>query len=65
MGNTIMLKALGRSAFVTLILILIISLLSYFNVLHFNFVVISILSIVFVWFSVMLYLDPPDEWDNL
>lgn len=64
MGAIIMLKALGRSALLTSFLVILVLGLSHFGILSFNWIVNGLLVIVFIWLSVMLYLDPPEDWND-
>jgi uncharacterized membrane protein YccC len=64
MGTTIMLKAFGRSALLTSLLVIVVLILSHFGILPFNYIVVTLLAIIFIWLSVMLYLDPPEDWDH-
>ena len=51
-----MLKAFGRAAFITFILIIIAAALWYYTI-------IAIIILILGWFSLMFYTDPPENWD--
>ncbi len=57
MSGNIMLKAIGRSAFITLLLVLLV-----YGLWHYT--IITIIVIIFAWLGIMFYTDPPEDWDK-
>ena len=57
MGGYFMLRALGRSAFITLILVLLV-----IGLWHYP--IYTIIGLVFAWLAIMFYTDPPEDWDK-
>ncbi|MDB5007286.1 MAG: hypothetical protein JWQ84_2249 [Mucilaginibacter sp.] len=56
MGQELMIKAFGRSALITLILIFLFEAL-------WHYTIITVIVLVFAWLFLMFYMDPPEDWD--